>query len=36
MNGMTTGARLDAVKVGNKPMTIPQTNFHLENLILVS
>ncbi len=27
MNGMMTGARLDGMKVGNKPMTIPQTQF---------
>ena len=34
MNGMVTGVQLDGMKVGNKPMTIPQAHFHLE-LILV-
>ena len=26
MNGMMTGARLDDMRVGNKPMTIPQAH----------
>ena len=35
MNGMMTGVRLDDMKVGSKPMTIPQAHFHLDVLILV-
>ena len=35
MDGMMTGALLDGTKVGNKRMTIPQTHFHLEVVILV-
>ena len=35
-NGMMTGARLDGIKVGNKPMTIPHARFHWEVLILNS
>ena len=30
MNEMMTGVLLDGTKVGNKPMTLPQTHFHLE------
>ena len=33
MNGMMIGTRLDGMKVVNKPMTIPQTQFHWEVLI---
>ena len=35
MNGRMTGARLDGMKVGSKPVTLPQAHFHLEVLILV-
>ena len=34
MDGMLTGARLDGMKVGNKPVTIPQTHFSLESFDL--
>ena len=36
MNEMMIGVRLDGIKVGVKPVTIPQTHFQLEVLILVS
>ena len=34
MDGMLTGARLDGMKVGNKPVTIPQAHFSLESVDL--
>ena len=34
-SGMMTEVRLDGMKVGIKPMTIPQAHCHLEVLILV-
>ena len=35
MPGMMTGVRLDCMKVGIEPMTIPKGHFHLDVLILL-
>ena len=35
MHGMMFVARLDGMKVGNEPTTIPQAHFHYEVLLLV-